>query len=554
GLVAYFWRNAPARRTLLEAFGIIMLLFVMGEVRQHWWGEESWKGVASSEIKAYTPGDPQVLWSPYQKLTLVPLNKDGKTMRYVLNTNDSWFQQILDLRDTSTQRIESTRLGAPVRFQQYNLPYAFLDRKPQRVLIAGGGMGNDAAAALRNGASYVDVAEIDPLIVSHGRDVHLEHPYRDPRVHVHVNDARAYVENATAKYDLIVFSILDSHTTTSNYTNIRLDNYVYTLEALEATRKLLAPDGVFVMSFSSERAWFGQRLKDVATKAFGQAPIVVKPDMYYIVEGNGGTVQRALAADPALRAFVAERQDKLAPEPAAAITDDWPYLYQQNRGIPVIIWVMSLGLIAVCTLAFRSLNTSTKGGRFDWHFFFLGAAFMLLEVQVISKVALLFGTTWLINSIVISALLAFILLSNAVAATFPRFPRPVAYGGLFVMLLVSYLVPAHAIFFDSVGLRTLAAMGLYCSPVFFAGLIFISSFRDIGFRAEAFGANLLGSLVGGLLDSLSFAIGLNALVLVAAALYALSMITRRRTAAAAGAAQPNAAPAPRAAELAAAGD
>ena len=111
----------------------------------------------------------------------------------------------------------------------------------------------------------------------------------------------------------------------------------------------------------------------------------------------------------------------------------------------------------------------------------------------------------------------------------PRFFRPsLAYGGLFTTLVVSYLVAPHAIFFASPVLRALVASAIYCSPVFFAGLIFISSFRDVGFRAEAFGSNLLGSLVGGLLESLSFAIGLNALVLVAALLYLLSLITRRQ--------------------------
>ncbi len=547
GLLACFWRSPAARRTLLEAFGVIVLLFVAGEIKPHWWGEESWKGATAGET-ALQPGAPEILWSPYQKLTLVPLLQDGKVKRYVLNTNDSWYQQILDLRDPETQREEEARFRGPIRFEQYNLPYAFLGRPPQRVLIAGGGMGNDAAAALRNGAASVDVAEIDPLIVSRGRDLHFEHPYRDPRVHTYIDDARAFIENARGTYDLIVFSILDSHTTTSNYTNIRLDNYVYTLEALQATKKLLAPNGVFVMSFSSERPWFGQRLKDVTTSAFGREPLVVRPDMYYIVVGNGDAVQRSLARDPELRSFVNER-NRMPMAPAAALTDDWPYLYQQNRGIPVIIWVMSLGLVAISALAFRGLKT-TRGGL-DWHFFFLGAAFMLLEVQVISKVALLFGTTWLVNSIVISALLAFILLSNAVAARFPRLPRPLAYVGLFTMLAVSYLVPAHAIFFDSVAARTLAATGLYCSPVFFAGLIFITSFRDIGFRAEAFGSNLLGSLVGGLLDSLSFAIGLNALVLVAAVLYLLAMLTRQRAAVAAVEAQPGTrAPTP---ELAGAG-
>src|SRR5262249_39571100 len=154
-------------------------------------------------------------------------------------------------------------------------------------------------------------------------------------------------------------------------------------------------------------------------------------------------------------------------------------------GIPVIIWVMSLGLILVCSLAFFRLKGS-RGGL-NWHLFFLGAAFMLLEVQVISKTALLFGTTWLVNSFVITALLMFILLSNLVAAWFPTFPRALAYAGLFLSLTISYLVPANTIFFDSMAVRAAAAMALYCSPVFFAGLVFISSFRDTGFAPEAFG-------------------------------------------------------------------
>ena len=62
--------------------------------------------------------------------------------------------------------------------------------------------------------------------------------------------------------------------------------------------------------------------------------------------------------------------------------------------------------------------------------FFLGAGFMLLEAQIISKMALLFGTTWLVNSIVISGLLLLILLANAIVALKADFPPAAAYGGL----------------------------------------------------------------------------------------------------------------------------
>lgn len=524
GLLVYFWRVPSARRNVAIAFAAMLLLFFAGRGKRQWWGEEGWKGSVTEEHEL-APGQPTTVWSPYQKLTVIPLERGSETIRYVLNTNDSWFQQVLDLRPESVARDSALLLGVPLPYHQYNLPYRFFQGTPERVLIAGAGLGNDPSAALRNGAQHVDAVEIDPMIVKLGRAIHFENPYGSDRVEVHINDARAFVQNATEKYDLVVFSILDSHTTSSYYTNIRLDNYVYTLEAMQAVTRLLKPDGLFVMSYSSERPWFTARLRDVVTKAFGKPPLMIQPDVSFFVVGPGDRVERTLASDPDLRAFVQAHSDMQLAD-ATALTDDWPYLYQQSRGIPVIIWVLSIGLTFITWLAFRSLKGSREGVR--WHFFFLGAAFMLLEVQIISKTALLFGTTWLINSFVITTVLLFILLANLVAAKAPNLPPILAYVGLFGTLILGYLIPINALFLESATARAAVAMAVFCSPVFFAGLVFIGSFKRVGFRAEAFGSNLLGALVGGLLDSLSFVTGLQALVLIALGLYALSFATMRR--------------------------
>jgi len=93
-------------------------------------------------------------------------------------------------------------------------------------------MGNDVAAALRNGAGHITAVEIDPLILKLGKQLHFEKPYSSSRVQAVQDDARSYVQNSKERFDLIVFSLLDSHTTNSHFTNIRIDNYVYTLEAL----------------------------------------------------------------------------------------------------------------------------------------------------------------------------------------------------------------------------------------------------------------------------------------------------------------------------------
>ncbi|NOT47443.1 MAG: hypothetical protein HOP17_06800 [Acidobacteria bacterium] len=526
GTLVYFWQLPKIRALLAVSFVVIFLLFFAGISNRQWWGEESWKGSASAEFQLKA-GTPETLWSPYQKLTFIPLNKGEEPVRYVLNTNDSWYQQIINLSDAEMKKNPELYDVPNVPFHQYNLPYRFY-QNPKDVLIAGSGMGNDPAAALRNGAQHVVTVEIDPLNYEQGKKLNFERPYDSAKVEMHVDDARNYVQNSKQKFDLIVFSILDSHTTSSSYTNIRLDNYVYTVEAMEATKKLLKPDGMFVMSFSGARPWFAQRLKNVVTEGFGREPLMMQPNYTFFIVDFGNRVENAFAASPELRNFVATHSN-VPLEPATTITDDWPYLYQQYRGIPMIVWVLSMGLIIVCWLTFSRLKESATG--IQWHFFFLGAAFMLLEVQIISKIALLFGTTWLVNSIVITSLLLFILLSNLVVAWFPNFPKRIAYVGLFAMLAVGYLMPADALFHESVVIRGLIATALYCSPVFFAGLVFISSFKEIGFRAEAFGSNLLGALVGGLLDSLSYLIGIKALVLVAAFLYLMSWVTAKSVAA-----------------------
>lgn len=87
-----------------------------------------------------------------------------------------------------------------------------------------------------------------------------------------------------------------------------------------------------------------------------------------------------------------------------------------------------------------------------------------------------------------------------------------------------YFVPMQKLFFESWLLRALVATLALCTPVFFAGIIFVSSFARAGFRGSALGSNLFGSLVGGLLESASLWFGLKSLTIIAALLYLGSAI------------------------------
>jgi SAM-dependent methyltransferase len=483
-------------------------------------------------------------WSPYQKLTLVPNVENGETVSYNLATNDTWYQNVLDLSPAFVAKHPGEFARVPIEWNPYNMPYHF-HPAARSVLVLGAGMGNDVAAALRNGGERVTAVEIDPLIVALGKEHHFERPYSSGKVHVVVDDARSYVENARETFDLVLFSLLDSHTTSSHYSNVRIDNYVYTREALEAARRVLAPGGVLVVKFEVATPWIAGRLRGLLAETFGREPVVFQTDLAtsvrlstpgrMYVTGSEETIAAAIRADPRLARYI----ESHVPEPsvpATITTDDWPYFYQHEPGLPLSVLALSVALVLLTIWLVRRLGgagerapapgappASPTPGALP--LFFLGAGFMLLETQIVSRMALLFGTTWLVNSIVVSGLLALIVLANGAAALLPRLPLRAAYAALLVAIAVSWLVPPRARFFESAALRALVATLVLCLPVFFAGVVFIRTFAAAGYKGEALGSNLIGALAGGVLESLSFWTGLRALLVIALVLYALAAVT-----------------------------
>lgn len=498
-----FWRKSGARKIIAITFLLCVALLAIPDHRHA-----------------------TTYWSPYQKLTIRPVYNQGQLETYSLTTNDSLYQTILNLSPEFVQSHTDVFRAHPLSENSYNMPYRFY-RLPRSVLVLGSGMGNDVAAALRNGAERVEAVEIDPLILSLGEKLHFEQPYQSPRVHVVLDDARSYIENSHDQFDLIVFSLLDSHTTTSHFTNIRIDNYVYTCEAFQRAKQLLKPDGLFVVKFQVDTPWIAGRLYELMSLTFGRNPIQFQTDLggfdssgRFFIAGSLGRLKQAMS-DPALAAYLSSHGN-IPMESAHLTTDDWPYFYQHQPGLPIIVILVSGAVLIVFGWFLR--QASGDGSPIDWHFLFLGAGFMLLEAQIVSKMALLFGTTWVVNAVVVSGLLCLIVGANLVFSAFARIPLTVAYAGLFISLAIMFGVPLEKLFYDSWALRALLATFALCTPVFFAGIIFISSFSSVGFRGTALGSNLFGSLLGGLLESLSLWFGLKSLTLIAALLYIASAV------------------------------
>jgi hypothetical protein len=343
--------------------------------------------------------------------------------------------------------------------------------------------------------------------------------YDDPRVTVHIDDARAFFRRAPGNYDLVVFGFLDSQALFSYSSNIRLDGFIYTVESIRTAYSLLSEDGLLALSFVAPQPWLAAKLHEMVAQATGTTPIVYTAGIQLVICAPRGKIPTLPASFGRFNLATLSRTDIPVP------TDDWPFLYLAEKAIPedyllVIATLVLVSAIPILLLRRTSITTS------DGHFFFLGMGFLLLETRSITDCSLLFGSTWLVTMLVLAGVLLMVLAANLVAMRLAGF-SPWFYAPLFASVIVLYLIPSDWILSQPLALRlawTLVAVPL---PIFFAGLIFSTTFRGASDSASLLGANLIGATAGGFCEYLSMATGTRALTLVVLAAYGASLLLTR---------------------------
>ena len=165
----------------------------------------------------------------------------------------------------------------------------------------------------------------------------------------------------------------------------------------------------------------------------------------------------------------------------------------------------------------------------------MGAAFLLLETKSVVQFALLFGTTWFVNALVFTGVLVAVLVAIEVARRV-RLPNPAyLYAALLLALAIAWMVPVSSLLALDVVPRFMAATVLAFTPIFIANLVFAERFRNVEESNIAFGANLLGAMVGGVLEYVALVTGYQTLLLFVALLYGAAflsgpLLARRRAA------------------------
>lgn len=470
--------------------------------------------------------DRLTIWSPYNKLSAAPAfltDSEGQSFAwgYNLSVGEYYYQSLADFSADFFRAHPDA--GPELRYSEYEVPYSFA--QPESALILGAGTGNDVAAALRHGVKQVDAVDIDPAIIEFGRRLHPERPYESAAVSTHANDARAFLRQSGRDYDLVLFGLLDSQQVLSAFGSVRLDNFVYTVEGMRSAFSRVAPGGLLVITFDLFQPWMGDRIAGILEAATGQIPVVLDaPHGTAFVIRNGAPITGAEVV--AARGRLAGQARARGVDPAAEILtqDDWPYLYLRHRSLPFAYWTM-LPLLALVGVAL-SRRILGRGWTLHWRFFWLGAAFMLMEVRIIAQSALIFGSTWLVSAAAITVVLVMAILANLLVSRMPRttvLPWAIL---LLVTLAISSLVPSATFLgLGQLGGGLLAALTL-ALPLFFAGMVFSTSLRQAMNVDTAMASNLLGAILGGFIEYFSLLLGIGSLAWLAAVIYVLALLAR----------------------------
>jgi len=467
------------------------------------------------------------IYSPYQVIEL-GMSQEGLAE---VSCMGIYSQRVLNL-SAEAQGARDTRWRAAVEF--YEAPY-IVHGPAERVAIVGAGLGNDAAAALRRGCKQVDAIEIDPVILRLGVACHPERPYTDPRVRPIANDARTFLRTSDQLYDLVVYGFLDTKALLSHASSsVRLDSFVYTVEALREARSRLRGGGTLALGVCLPSHELGRKIYLMMQECFdGHPPVCLETALHrnHVVflqrEGRPLELPPNLLNRSTLRDVTARYADPSLNVDVS--TDDWPFFYMPRRVypvsyLPVAALVLALTLLLTSLLLRGESVEPSAPGTGLAPFFLLGAGFMLVETKAITELGLAFGNTWHVIGIAIIGILLMAFLANAVVA-FAGFRRVwPAYLLLLASLALGYALVRRGGFAPTASGRLAAAAVLTC-PMFFSGIIFSTLLRSGGSIARIMAANLLGAMLGGFLEYNAMYFGFGFLYLLAMGLYALAFVS-----------------------------
>ena len=472
----------------------------------------------------------ETIYSPYQNISIQYLTTPQNPV--IIQTSHLFYQALLNLSEDLIYTLKGGKSPGNIfghhvdvnhEREFYNLPYLVSELKIEDVLIVGSGAGNDVAAANRFNIKNVDAVEIDPVIASLGKRLHPESPYSNSNVDLYINDARSYIKNNENQYDAIIYGLLDAQTNLSSKGGIRLDSYVYTVDAFKESKESLKKDGFIYIGFFVQTPALGYKIYKMLEKTFNEKPLVLKSDVndrYVFISRNSTNTNFNLENLKYFKLIDFFEKESFEIDLS---TDDWPFLYMPSKVYPITYLSIVIMLILSSAL-FLNKIVKIKKGNFSYICFFLGAGFMLVETKCITEIAKIYGSTWMVTSIVIAAILIMAFIANIMVIKKIKLNNLQIYSSLFVTLFVGYFFSKTAFDFLDQKILNFALPILLTLPLLFSGLAFSKELSKLKSASQALSANILGAMLGGFLEYNSMYFGFSSLYFLGGFLYLLAFL------------------------------
>jgi SAM-dependent methyltransferase len=174
-------------------------------------------------------------------------------------------------------------LSVITRYTGRREPLAFLDfltsalpyhlRAHPDVLVLGAGGGMEVLQARYYDVPRIDAVELNPQVVDLVRKTYDDFAgglYNTAGVRVHVAEARSFVNASREVYDVIQVALLDAFSASAAGVHALNENYLYTVEALQAYLERLRPGGLLAIT-----RWFRLPPRD-SLKLFATAIVALE--------------------------------------------------------------------------------------------------------------------------------------------------------------------------------------------------------------------------------------------------------------------------------------
>ena len=149
-------------------------------------------------------------------------------------------------------------------------------RRPQDILLIGGGAGGIIWEVLKYPVEKIDYVELDPLIIKFASAFLQNVKYSvldNPKVNIINGDGRLFIKNRSSRYDVIIISLPDPYTAQLNR--------FYTKEFYEEAERIMNPGAILSFGVTSSENYISTELAMFLSSLYNTLKSVF-PDVVFI--------------------------------------------------------------------------------------------------------------------------------------------------------------------------------------------------------------------------------------------------------------------------------